>query len=291
MDETGRSRWTRLRGWAAAAFLAVPWGVAGLGGCSYGLRYDGDARGLHRETIEIPAAEGSRARRHLSYLEAGDPDGPRIIFIHGSPGRAVVYAGFVRDGFDGMETLAVDRLGYGGSGLGRPVLSMREQAAAIAPLLVERQGRWPIVVGHSLGAPIACRLAADNPGKVGALVLIGGALDPGLERVRWYNMAAGFPVVHVTLDEMLKVSNAEMFAARRELRALAPALGAIDCPVTIIHGTADRLVPFGNVRYMQQALTAAAVRVVALEGEGHFIPRRRADVVRAEIERLCALDD
>ena len=80
----------------------------------------------------------------------------------------MAYSDYMHDPVEGFETVAVDRLGYGESRPKKAVVSFEEQAAAIAPLLEERRGHWPVVVGHSLGGPIAARLAADNPGKVSA---------------------------------------------------------------------------------------------------------------------------
>ncbi len=152
-----------------------------LSSCKFGMDYSGDEEGLAREYLPL---EG-RDDHTLSYLKAGSPTDPRLIFIHGSPGAATAYVGYLHDPINGMETVTVDRLGYGKSTPRTAVVRFEEQAAAIAPLLVERGGVKPIVVGHSLGGPIAARLAADYPDEVGALVVVGGGLDPDLEDVRW----------------------------------------------------------------------------------------------------------
>jgi pimeloyl-ACP methyl ester carboxylesterase len=260
--------------------LAVALGT--LSGCSFGLRYDADTSGLSAGSITDP--ETGRA---LAYLEAGDPDAPRLIFIHGAPGRASVWIDDLRHPIGGFDAIAVDRLGYGNSRRAGTVRSFKEQAAAIAPLLVARHGRYPIIVAHSLGCPIACRLAADNPGKVGGLILIGAPLDPSLERLRWYNRAAGTLAVSIALDEKLIVANRELWAAKAEETALEPLLASITCPITIIHGTRDSLVPYANVPYMQRHFTGASrLRIITLDHEDHFIPRLRPDVVRGAIEDL-----
>ena len=145
-----------------------------LPGCRLGLDYSGDERGLERASVPV---EGHPDRR-LSYLIDGDPAAQRLIFIHGSPGNSLAYAKYLHDPVPGLETLAVDRLGYGQSTADEAVVSFEEQAAAIAPLLVERAGEWPILVGHSLGGPIAARLAADHPERVAGLIIVAGSLNP-----------------------------------------------------------------------------------------------------------------
>jgi pimeloyl-ACP methyl ester carboxylesterase len=250
-------------------------------GCSFGLVYTGVEDGLDRAWAQSPLGP------ELSYLRAGDTGAQRIIFIHGSPGQAAAYDSYLHDPIPGLEIVAVDRLGYGGSRESGPVTSFEEQAAAIAPLLVERNGRWPIVVGHSLGAPIAARLAADYPGKVGRIILIGGPFDPQLEQLKWYNTAADLAAVSVTLDERLRISNREMFAAKKELKKLAPLLESIECPVTVLHGTKDSLVPYRHVDFLSAQLASnPRLRVITLAGEDHFITRQRPGEVRQAIQAM-----
>lgn len=92
---------------------------------------------------------------HVRNFASGPIGAPRIIFIHGTPGHAGVFALYLLDPVPGYECIAVDRPGFGGSSECGPVPSFEQQAAAIAPLLTQQQGRWPILVGHSLGGPIA----------------------------------------------------------------------------------------------------------------------------------------
>jgi pimeloyl-ACP methyl ester carboxylesterase len=260
--------------------------IAGVSGCSFGLRYDGDEAGLHRESHAVPGRED----RVLSYLASGDVTEPRLIFVHGSPGRAAGYTDYLQDPLDGFETVAVDRLGYGESRASGAVVSFEEQARAIEPLLEVRDGIWPIVVGHSLGGPIACRLAADNPGRVGGLIIVGAALDPSLEQPQWYNRAAAVPPVNVSLHQKLQVSNKEMFAARGQLELLEPLLPSISCPVIIIHGTRDSLVHYDNVGFMLRQFEGNEhVKLITMWGEDHFITRERAEEVREAIREMRAL--
>ncbi len=145
----------------------------------------------------------------------------------------------------------------------------------------------PIVVGHSLGGPIATRLAADHPQEVGALVLVGGGLDPDLEDVRWYNRVARTRVVNVFLANFLQVSNKEMYASKAEVQELVPLLERIHCPVLIIHGTEDSLVAYENTEFIIDGFGHNDdVRVLTLIGEDHFITREREEEMRWAVEHL-----
>lgn len=236
---------------------------------------------------EIPA-DGARPR--VSYLRAGNPEGRRVILIHGTPGSATDWADVLVQPAPSLEYIAVDRPGFGESDPGAALPSFQAQADALAPLLVERRGVRPILVGHSLGGPIAARLAADRPDEVGGLVLVAGSFDPAFERPGFFQSVAASAPVRTLLPRALANSLVELNATLDDTTTLAPLLANIRCPVIIIHGTTDGLVVYENVSYVRERLTgAASVEVVTLEGQGHFIPWQRADVIRDAIRRLALL--
>lgn len=251
----------------------MSWSAAVLTGCSVpGPKAPGAAvRALER--IEYRTDGGAPG----SYLRAGDADAPRLIYVHGSPGDAKAFADDLVEPVPGFESVSMDRPGFGTLRHTGPVNSFEKQARAIEPLLVQRDGQWPILIGHSLGGPIVARVAADFPDRVGGLVIVAGSLDPGLEELRWFNHVAAIPPVRWILPGAIKTSNAEMFAAVNETTELAGVLGRVRCPVAIVHGTQDGLVPVANVDYTRRMLTnAAAVRVDVLDDQGHFLVWNRA---------------
>lgn len=223
----------------------------------------------------------------ISYLRAGDPAGRRIIVVHGTPGAAEGWLDYLTNVPPGFEHIAVDRPGFGESGPDGAIVSLREQAAALVPLLVERDGRWPVLVGHSLGAPIVAQLAADQPQKVGALVLLAGSLDPGQERIHWAQPVGEWPGIRSMLPRALRNANRELMALKPELETLAPRLAAIRCPVEIVHGRRDGLVPYANVPFMQARLTKTPLNVVSLPEADHFIVWNQVATVRAAIARAA----
>jgi pimeloyl-ACP methyl ester carboxylesterase len=254
-------------------------------GCRFGLDYSGDVRGLERRSL----ARAGQAGPTLSYLIHGDASKPRVIFIHGSPGESSMYADYLRELGAEAQVIAVDRLGYGASKGSGVVTSFERQAAAIAPLLEPRGGRWPIVVGHSLGGPIAARLAADNPDRVGALIIVAGGLNAELEQPRWYNEVARWWIVRPFLVDFLQTSNQEMWACREEVERLDPVLDHIRCPVVVIHGTDDSLVPFEQIQYSIERLADnPRLFVMVLVGEDHSVTKLRREEVRETIQELIA---
>ncbi len=270
----------RTRWFVVAAALS-----GALASCQFGLDYSGDESGLTRRVIQV---EGHGVHE-LSYLVNGDETKPRVIFIHGSPGSAVMYGGYLRELEDQAELIAVDRLGYGGSKSSGTVVSFEEQAAAIAPLLEPRGGVWPIVVGHSLGGPIATRLAADYPDRIGALVIVAGGLNADLEETRWYNEVARWWIFYPFLADFLRTSNQEMWACKDQVALLDPKLDDITCPVVVIHGTGDSLVPFETIEYtIERMAENPELYVLVLIGEDHSVTALRREEIRETLEGLLA---
>jgi pimeloyl-ACP methyl ester carboxylesterase len=264
------------------------------GGSPSGLRWLRDAGLTAVEAVAgswfRPRAAGSLARRgrEVGYLAAGDGGARRVIFVHGSPGEAEEWRHLLLDVPPGLEYVAVDRPGFGRSGR-EAVVGLDRQAARLSELLVTRAGRAPVLVGYSMGGPVAVRMAVDYPDRVAGLVLVGAALDPMLERVTRIQRVAAHPALGRLLPRCLRNANAELMALETELRALAPALGSIRVPVVVLHGDADPLVPFANVDYMRRMLSGSArLTVRRVRGGDHFLPWNRPDVLRDAIARLLA---
>lgn len=273
-----RPEWARV----TLVWLVVSM-LAGLGGCSPFGDVDMSTKDLDRRMTT--AVHGNA----VSYVRSGHEDDPRIIYVHGTPGDAGAFAEFVRNPIDGVESISVDRPGFGKTG-GPALTSFAEQASALEPLLVERAGAWPVLVGHSLGGPIIARMAADHPDRVAAIVIVAGSLDPDLEGPRWFNYVG--VALSPILPRMLRVSNAEIFAAREQTEQLDAMLARVRCPVVVVHGTKDRLVPFANVAYMQAAFTGvSSIETVKVEGADHFLLWSRQEIIRDAVGRALELSD
>ena len=139
-----------------------------------------------------------------------------------------------------------------------------------------------ILVGHSLGGPIALRMAVDFPDRVAGIVLLAPSLDPELDAVRWYNRLADYLLVKFILPDMLNRSNAEILALPKELRMLADMMDTIRIPVVAVHGLTDELVDPGNTDFARKKMPHAIYRETLLPNFGHLIPQLRpAEVVLA----------
>jgi pimeloyl-ACP methyl ester carboxylesterase len=60
---------------------------------------------------------------------------------------------------------------------------------------------------------------------------------------------------------------------KKDVLAMPEALSQVKCPVYILHGDHDSLVPYENALYAKSELTnAKSVELITLKGADHFIP-------------------
>lgn len=225
----------------------------------------------------------SPAPGEVHYTVAGRAaGGPRVLFVHGSPGTWEAFRGYLTDAklSAAARLIAPDRPGFGGTRRGRAEPSLELQAAAVASALDAEPGEPAVVVGHSLGGPIALRLAVDRPDLVGALLLVAPSIDPALERRRWYNRAGSWRAVQWLLPVDWIASNRELWPLRAELEELAPRLREVRAPTLVIQGEEDDLVPPENADYAERALVGASpLEIRRVPGEGHFLLWTRGELV------------
>ena len=231
----------------------------------------------------------SNGKHRVHYAQIGADTLPTVLFIHGSPGSWDAFIDFFADStvYTKAHLISADRPGFGKSELGEPEPSLHEQAAALAPLLRLSRAvvgaKKPILVGHSLGGPVAVRLAIDFPDAVGGLILVAASVDPALEAQEWYRPVLGSFPVRQWLPTELDVSNMEIWPLKRELEKMKPGWATIRVPVTVIQGETDDLVPPGNARFAKKMLTNAPVAMQMIPGMNHFIPWSRPDLIHDAI--------
>lgn len=235
------------------------------------------------ESLRRTLTVGAPLHASVSYLAAGDPQGTRVILVHGTPGSANGWADYLLDPPPGVEMVALDRPGFGASGPIDAVTSLAAQAAAVAALL-PGDGRKTVLVGHSSGGPIVAWVAAQHPARVSAMVLLAASLDPQLEEIHPMQYVGALWPISRLLPRAIRNSNAELMALKPELLLLEALLGKVTAPTFILHGTADSLVPVANVAYMRKHLrTVRCSETVTLPDVNHFLPWNSQLAVRAAI--------
>ena len=106
----------------------------------------------------------------LSYVAAGNPSLPPLVFLHGIGGAA--WAWHVQLDFfkHRYRAIAWDMPGYGGSAP-LPTVSIAALADALLDFLQQVRAMKPILVGHSIGGMIVQQLLAKHPRIASAIVL------------------------------------------------------------------------------------------------------------------------
>ena len=236
------------------------------------------------EGMRSSIAVGIPLDARISFLRAGNPGGPRVVLVHGTPGSATGWADYLTAPPAGADVVALDRPGFGASAPNGAVPSLAAQAAAVIAL-VPTDGRPVVLLGHSLGAPIvawaAALLAAEQPERSVSIVMLAGSLDPAQESIHAMQHVGAWSPVQRLLPRVIRNANAELMALKPELEALGTILPAVKARVVIVHGTADELVPVANVTYMQERFSGArCISTVLLEGQNHFLPWNSESEVR-----------
>jgi pimeloyl-ACP methyl ester carboxylesterase len=173
---------------------------------------------------------------------------------------------------------AVDRPGYGFSGLGEPVLSIQKQAAMIKPILdsLNKAGKPVIIMAESYGTSIACRMTMDYPGLVNGLVLVGPSLAPREEKIYWFSSLIELPIIHWFIPRIFQSANAEKLSHNGELTQMLPFWSKINIPVIYLQGANDHLIYTTNADFAKNHLVNSPYLHI------HFFPNRVHFIARTE---------
>jgi 2-succinyl-6-hydroxy-2,4-cyclohexadiene-1-carboxylate synthase len=232
--------------------------------------------------------------------------GPPVLLLHGFTGRATSWGRLpaaLRGA--GHRTIVVDLLGHGRSDAPPDPAryAVEQQAADLVALLDRLDARPADLVGYSMGARIALRIAIDHPSAVGRLVL--ESPSPGIaEPAVRYDRRAADEATAVTIERdgveafvdaweglpILATQATLPAATRRRLRAdrlrnravgLAASLrgagqgtaepvhdrlGSIAVPTLVVAG---RLDPVGSDRAAVVADSIPGARLEIVDGAGH----------------------
>lgn len=229
----------------------------------------------------------AQEEKKLTFIQTGNTSADtRIIFIHGSPGDKHAFDEYLQNPQlqKIAELISVDRLGYGLSA-SKVEPRLLQQAQAIQGFLSDKQKN--ILVGHSLGGPIALQLALLEPSKVSGLLIVAPAFDPSLEAPKWFNHLANiWPVKHL-LSKDLKHSNQEMMVLADELTLLAQQnWQVLNMPIILLHGNKDKIADPKNSLFAYKKLNKENTQLKYLDKEGHLVLWKNTPLVLEELDRL-----
>lgn len=231
---------------------------------------------FHAEHLYPQIGYYSAGGRKIRYLSIGQDTTCTILFIHGAPSSLSYWRNYLQDStlLAHARLYAVDRPGYGYSGLAHPEPDIQKQALLLRPLLdsMHTLHHPVILVGASYGTAVASRLAMDNPGLVDGIVLVAPAIAPGEEKMFWFTPAIEHPALRWFVPRMLQSANTEKLRHAAELRKMLPLWSTIHVPVIYLQGAKDELVYTTNADFARTHLTGApSLQIEMIPGKGHLI--------------------
>lgn len=253
--------------WLQRSMMYFPTRVASLPAAECGL-----PRGQVHE-IEVPVgddlllhgwlalARGQSADDLAGALARLSDDRSLLLYFPGNAGHRGYRAGSIAGFTDvGLDVVLVDFRGYAENS-GTPTEASLHADAHSIQLWLAAHGVAPdrlILFGESLGCAVAVRLAAEMcrggtpPGGLVLRAPFSSMTDTGSHNYPW------LPVRWLLLDRYESIDH----------------IGDVTCPLAIVHGTEDRLIPIRLSRKLFEAApshsaTGVKRRFIELPGVGH----------------------
>src|ERR1700745_330802 len=125
----------------------------------------------------------------LFYREAGDPDAPAVVLLHGFPTSSYMFRDLAPALAERYQVIAPDHLGFGLSDA-PPVQEFDYTFDALTDLTAGLLASWGIdryaIYVQDYGAPIGWRLALREPSAITAIISQNGnGYDAGVVAIFW----------------------------------------------------------------------------------------------------------
>jgi pimeloyl-ACP methyl ester carboxylesterase len=230
-------------------------------------------------------------KRIVNYLSVGDSLKPLVVFVHGSPGSLSAFIDFMADTvlLSKAQLISVDRPGFGYSNFGFAEPSLKKQATFLMSIVEKyKKNRRVILVGHSLGGPVICRMAMDYPKLIDGLVIVAGSIAPELEPKEWFRAPLATPFLSWMVPRSLRASNREIYRLKPQLQMMIPLYEKIRANTIVIQGGKDDLVHPDNADFAKKMITNAHVKLVLKPDMNHFVPWTHPELIRESVLELLS---
>jgi pimeloyl-ACP methyl ester carboxylesterase len=252
---------------------------------------------------------GRRAPR--LHIAGDEGEGPVVVLVHGIASSSVTFKNLVPLLEPSHRVISIDILGFGRSPTPPDAeYTMEEHVDALHATIRALRLREPFVlVGHSLGSLIVARYAAQHPGVLSRLVLVGPPIygtpaEIGDRRVRSRVSAYLRAYEYVRSNKEFTIFNARMLARLLPIKGVfeiteknwepfvkslencvesqtaVSDLARVRVQVEVVYGTLDAFIAPGSLAVIGSMRHVTMHRV---EANDHIIRKRLARVVAAAV--------
>jgi pimeloyl-ACP methyl ester carboxylesterase len=239
--------------------------------------------------------------------------GPALLLVHGFPLDHRIWQPQIEKLPFSIRLFVPDLRGCGASPLPPGPCSIDDYARDLLGLMNEQRVDRFYVAGHSMGGYIVFSLLRQAPGRILGAALVSSRAGPDTEEGRRTRetvarraeqegpgfLADSMPAKAVgdapppgVLDTLRTImSQAQPAGAAAAARAMAgridstPGLARISCPVVVLAGRQDKIVPAAESEAMSNGIPGA--RLVWCDRSGHVPMLEEADLVTRELGALA----
>ncbi len=239
-----------------------------------GSRSEGLARGGVNAAHELVEREIAVEGVPVRYRTGGT--GPPVVLVHGLSGSARWWRPVLPALTSRHAVHLVDLPGFGRFRAGGPRFALA-RACSWLDAWIEAAGlERPTLVGHSMGAAIALRLAGERGERVGRLVLVAPAGLPTGRSLLGHALPLAAALrrsrprfLALLARDALRAGPRTLAGATRDVLAedVREELGAVAVPTLVVVGERDTLTPRAAVELVRAGV--ASSRLVVLAGAGH----------------------
>ncbi len=228
---------------------------------------DDEPRGLPYRNIDLPTQNGKRLFAWFIPAPAAR-NVPALILMHGWGGHSAAMLPLAAPlHAAGYALLLVDARCHGHSDddsfASLPRFAEDIEAALDWLLLQEEIDHEKIgVIGHSVGAGAAL-LAASRRREIGAVGSLAAFAHPATMMRRWMHWK-GIP--EWPLGRYILAYVQRTIGHRFDDIAPCRTIAAVDCPVLLVHGRTDEVVPLGDAQQIHAARCSDRVELLVVEG-------------------------
>jgi pimeloyl-ACP methyl ester carboxylesterase len=222
-------------------------------------------------------------KRQIRIQKIINPDSQwSILFIHGSPSSLTAWRKYMASALlrEQASLYAVDRPGYGYSNFGNALASIDKQAKLLNRIIDNAEGENLLVIGTSYGAPIAARMATENP-DIKGVMLLSAAMDPENEKNIYASRFTQWPLTRWLVPTGYRVAGDEKTVHAAQLDEIKEDWKLLEIPVYHLHGNKDDIVPVENVEFTKKNFKNTTTKIY--QNIDHDLAWEHPDLIIPEI--------